>query len=198
MRVSSEVTRIETDRNAIRNTLLAWGLAQATDNLDDLADAIAAVANRGAVAVELNEGETYTVPQGYHNGSGAVTNGVRAGKMEPDVYDYNSGYVQNGTWHYENPTQTYVDIYRVEAGDSYFFSLGGTVGTRFRSMFTTQDVTQATGTVAGTTIKNINNPSPYASADFTAPEDGYIIVAKDNIGASGLFTYMYDRTRKWL
>ena len=40
MSVSSEVTRIEADRNTIRNTLLAWGLAQATDNLDDLADAL--------------------------------------------------------------------------------------------------------------------------------------------------------------
>lgn len=92
MSVSSEVTRIEADRNAIRNTLLAWGLAQATDNLDDLADALASVVNRGAVAVELDEGDTYTVPQGYHNGSGAVTNGVRAGRLEPSVYDYNSGY----------------------------------------------------------------------------------------------------------
>ena len=113
MSVSSEVTRIEADRNTIRNTLLAWGLAQATDNLDDLADALAAVVNRGAVAVELDEGETYTVPQGYHNGSGAVTNGVRAGRLEPSVYDYNSGYVSNGSWIYENPTNTYVDIYRV-------------------------------------------------------------------------------------
>jgi hypothetical protein len=72
MSVSSEVTRIEADRNAIRSTLQAWGLAQATDNLDDLADALAAVVNRGAVAVELEEGETYTVPQGYHDGSGTV------------------------------------------------------------------------------------------------------------------------------
>ena len=83
MSVSSEVTRIEADRNTIRNTLLAWGLAQATDNLDVLADALASVVNRGAVAVELDEGETYTVPAGYHNGSGAVTNGVRAGRLEP-------------------------------------------------------------------------------------------------------------------
>ena len=190
MSVSSEVTRIEADRNTIRNTLLAWGLAQATDNLDDLADALASVVNRGAVAVELDEGETYTVPQGYHNGSGAVTNGVRAGRLEPSVYDYNSGYVSNGSWIYENPTNTYVDIYRVEAGCSYFITLGGTVGT--------QDVTQVTGTVVGTSIKNLNNPAPFTNAAYTADEDGYIIVAKDNIGASGLSSYVYNRTEKWL
>lgn len=198
MSVASEVNRIQAARNAIRSTLVAWGVAQSGDDLDALAAALAALQYRGAVDVSLDEGQVYTVPAGYHNGSGTVENIVKAGRMEPTYYDYNSGYVQNGTWHYENPTNTYCDIYRVVAGGSYFFSLGGTVGTRFRSMFTTTDVTQTTATVAGTTIKNINNPQPFAYAEFTAPEDGFIIVAKDNIGASGLGSYLYDRTAKWL
>ncbi len=196
MSVSNEVTRIQAARNAIRNTLLAWGVAQADDAIDELAAALAALPNRGAVTETLEEGQTYTIPQGYHNGSGAVANGVRAGRLEPSVYDYNSGYVSNGSWIYENPTNTYVDIYRVEAGCSYFITLGGTVGTRFRVMFTTEDVTQTTGTVVGTSIKNLNNPSPYANAAYTADEDGYIIVAKDNIGASGLGSYVYNRAEK--
>ena len=29
----------------------------------------------------------------------------------------NGGYVDSGTWKYENPTRTYIDIYRVEAGN---------------------------------------------------------------------------------
>ena len=198
MSVSNEVTRIQAARNAIRNTLLAWGVAQADDSIDELAAALAALPNRGAVTETLEEGQTYTIPQGYHNGSGAVTNAVRCGREEPYVYDYNCGYVSNGSWIYENPTNTYVDIYRIEAGCSYFITLGGTVGTRFRVMFTTEDVTQATGTVVGTSIKNLNNPSPYANAAYTADEDGYIIVAKDNIGASGLISYVYNRTEKWL
>jgi hypothetical protein len=197
MSVSNEVTRILAARNAIRNTLLAWGVAQADDSIDELAAALAALPNRGAVEVALEEGQTYTIPQGYHNGSGSVTNVVRAGRLEPSVYDYNSGYVSNGSWIYENPTNTYVDIYRVEAGCSYFITLGGTVGTRFRVMFTTEDVTQATGTVVGTSIKNLNNPAPFTNAAYTADEDGYIIVAKDNIGASGLGSYVYNRTEKW-
>lgn len=198
MSVASEVNRIQAARNAIRSTLVSWGVAQSGDDLDALATALAAIPNRGAVTEPLGEGETFAIPQGYHNGSGMVTNAVRCGCEEPYVYDYNSGYVQNGTWHYENPTQTYADIYRVVAGGSYFFSLGGSVGTRFRSMFTPTDVTQTTTNVVGTTIKNINNPSPYANAEFTAPEDGFIIIAKDNIGASGLGSYFYDRTSKWL
>lgn len=197
MSVSNEVTRILAARNAIRNALLAWGVAQADDAIDELAAALAALPNRGAVTEALEEGQTYAIPQGYHNGSGSVTNVVRAGRLEPSVYDYNSGYVSNGSWIYENPTNTYVDIYRVEAGCSYFITLGGTVGTRFRVMFTTEDVTQATGTVVGTSIKNLNNPAPFTNAAYTADEDGYIIVAKDNIGASGLGSYVYNRTEKW-
>ena len=197
MSVSNEVTRILAARNAIRNTLLAWGVAQADDSIDELAAVLAALPNRGAVTEALEEGQTYTIPQGYHNGSGAVTNAVRCGREEPYVYDYNSGYVSNGSWIYENPTQTYVDIYRVKAGCSYFIGLGGTVGTRFRVMFTTQDVTQITATVAGTSIRNLNNPAAYANVTYTADEDGYIIVAKDNIGASGLGSYVYNRTEKW-
>lgn len=199
MSVSSEVNRLQTARDAIRSALLSWGVAQASDSLDELAAAIAALINRGAMTAALEEGETFAIPEGYHNGSGIITNAVQAGRMMPAVYDYNCGYVQNGTWIYENPTQTYIDIYRAEAGCSYFISLGGTVGTRFRSMFTTTDVTQVThGSVVGTAIKNVNNPSPYANAVYTPEEDGYILVAKDNIGNSGLKSYVYNRTEKWL
>ena len=58
-------------------------------------------------------------------------------------------------------------------------------------------LTQITATVAGTRIRNLNNPAAYANVTYTADEDGYIIVAKDNIGASGLGSYVYNRTEKW-
>ncbi len=111
---------------------------------------------------------------------------------EPYVYDQNSGYVDNGTWKYENPTNTYIDIYTVTAGHKYLLTLGKTVGSRFRAMFTTTDVSQASENVSGTKIINTNNPAAYASAEYTAPSDGYIVVAKDNVGVSGLKSYLYD------
>ena len=58
-------------------------------------------------------------------------------------------------------------------------------------------IIQTTATVAGTSIRNLNNPAAYANVTYTADEDGYIIVAKDNIGASGLGSYVYNRTEKW-
>lgn len=72
MSISTELSRIQTDRNTIRNKLIELGLATSTDKLDALALAIDGLVNRGAVSVEILEGQTYTIPEGYHNGSGTV------------------------------------------------------------------------------------------------------------------------------
>lgn len=111
---------------------------------------------------------------------------------EPYVFDQKSGYVANGVWKYENPTNTYIDIYTVTAGHKYLLTLGSSVGSRFRAMFTTTDVSQASADVSGTQIINTNNPAAYSSAEYTPPSNGYIVVAKDNVGVSGLKTYLYD------
>ena len=76
--ISDEILRITTDRNTIRTKLVAMGLATSTDNLDDLADAISGITDRGAVEATVIEGATYTIPAGYHNGSGTVT-GIQGG-----------------------------------------------------------------------------------------------------------------------
>lgn len=70
--ISDEILRITTDRNTIRTKLVSMGLATSTDNLDDLATAVAAITDQGAVEASIREGETYTIPAGYHNGSGTV------------------------------------------------------------------------------------------------------------------------------
>lgn len=72
MSISTQITRITNDRNTIRNKLVTLGLAQNTDNLDVLAQAIDDIVNQGAVNAEVKEGETYTIPAGYHNGAGTV------------------------------------------------------------------------------------------------------------------------------
>lgn len=78
MSTSTEITRLQTARNTIRTKLVALGLAQSTDLLDDLAGAIDDIENRGAIDASVQEGESYTIPQGYHNGSGTVK-GVAGG-----------------------------------------------------------------------------------------------------------------------
>lgn len=78
MSTSTEITRLQTARNTIRTKLVALGLAQSTDKLDDLASEIDSIVNRGAVDATVQEGETYSIPAGYHNGSGTVS-GVAGG-----------------------------------------------------------------------------------------------------------------------
>lgn len=73
MSVALEISRIQTDRNNIRAKLIELGMAQNTDSLDELTEAIQNIENRGAVSATVMEGDTYTIPQGYHNGSGTVS-----------------------------------------------------------------------------------------------------------------------------
>lgn len=72
MSIATELSRIQTDRNTIRTKLVELGLATSTDNLDELAAIIEEMANCGAVSIEIKEGQTYTIPKGYHPGTGKV------------------------------------------------------------------------------------------------------------------------------
>lgn len=78
MSTATEISRLVDARNTIRDKLIALGLATSTDKLDVLADAVDGIANRGAVSANVQEGDTYTIPAGYHNGSGTVS-GVAGG-----------------------------------------------------------------------------------------------------------------------
>lgn len=78
MSIASQITRIQTDRNTIRNKLVELGLATNVDNLDTLAEAVDGIVDNGNVSVQVKEGETYTIPAGYHSGSGTVS-GVAGG-----------------------------------------------------------------------------------------------------------------------
>lgn len=78
MSTQTEITRLQTARNTIRTKLVDLGLVQSTAKLDACATAVDGIANRGAVSATVQEGDTYTIPAGYHNGSGTVS-GVAGG-----------------------------------------------------------------------------------------------------------------------
>ena len=78
MSTQTEITRIQTARNTIRTKLVDLGLATSTAKLDALATAVDGIENKGAVNAQVQEGDTYTIPKGYHNGSGVVS-GVAGG-----------------------------------------------------------------------------------------------------------------------
>lgn len=78
MSTQTEITRLQTARNKLRTWLVGLGLVASTDKLDALTDKAAAIKNNGAVDANVKEGESYTIPAGYHNGSGTVK-GVSGG-----------------------------------------------------------------------------------------------------------------------
>ena len=78
MSTQTEITRLQNARNKIRTWLVGLGLATSTDKLDALATAAAAIKNNGAIDAQVKEGESYTIPAGYHNGTGTVK-GVSGG-----------------------------------------------------------------------------------------------------------------------
>ena len=78
MSTATEIARLSAARNTIRDKMVNFGLSESTDKLDELATVIDGIANRGAVSATVQEGDTYTIPAGYHNGAGTVS-GVAGG-----------------------------------------------------------------------------------------------------------------------
>ena len=106
MSVATEISRIQTGRNTIRAKLVELGMAQNTDGLDKLASAIEKMENRGAVSATVQEGDTYTIPKGYHNGSGTV-----------------SGVAGGGNYNLQSKTVTPTKLQQNVTPDSGFYGL---------------------------------------------------------------------------
>ena len=76
--IAKSIESITNSRNTIRNKLIDFGLAQTNDQLAALATAISNITDNGSVQASVKEGETYSIPKGYHDGSGTVS-GVSGG-----------------------------------------------------------------------------------------------------------------------
>lgn len=73
MAIATEIARIKGATATIRSKYVELGIAQSTDKITDLATASEQIENKGAITATVSEGATYTIPKGYHNGSGTVT-----------------------------------------------------------------------------------------------------------------------------
>lgn len=76
--IASLIGGIMESKNRIKTKLLDLGLAAANDSLYDLSYEITDIANNGAISATVQEGTSYTIPAGYHNGAGVVT-GISGG-----------------------------------------------------------------------------------------------------------------------
>lgn len=82
MSTQTEITRIQTARNTLRAKAVELGIAQNTAKIDALATAFDGIENKGAVSANVKEGESFTIPKGYHNGSGTVKGVAGGGSYE--------------------------------------------------------------------------------------------------------------------
>lgn len=73
MSVQDKINSLTASRNSIRNQLINFGLATTTDKLSTLATTIRGITNQGAKTGSVGIGGSYTIPAGYHNGSGKVS-----------------------------------------------------------------------------------------------------------------------------
>ncbi len=75
MSVSEQITRLQGLRDRLRTKLSGMGLAESTADLEDCTVAVESIAEkRRRQQKKLDTSATsYTVPAGYHNGSGTVS-----------------------------------------------------------------------------------------------------------------------------
>lgn len=78
MSIQTEISRIQSARDTLRTKAIELGIAQENAKLDALATAFEDIHNNGSVSATVREGDTYTIPKGYHDGSGTVS-GVAGG-----------------------------------------------------------------------------------------------------------------------
>lgn len=136
MSTSTEITRLTSARNTIRNKMVALGLGASTDLLDDLADEIDSITNQGAVSATVQEGDTYTIPAGFHNGSGTVS-GVGGG----------------GNYTLQSKSVTPTKSQQSVTADSGYYGLSGvTVGAIPEAYQDVSSVTAGAGDVLATKV----------------------------------------------
>ena len=173
MSTATEISRLQTARNTIRNKMVTLGLGTSTDLLDDLADEIDAIANQGAVSATVQEGDTYTIPAGYHNGSGTVS-GIAGGgnyqlqskgpitptkssqSIAPD-----SGYYGLSAVSIAAIPEAYQDVSSVTAGAA--------------DVLATKTIVTSDGTLTAGTMPN--NGAVSKSLDATTGNQSYIVPA---------------------
>lgn len=147
-------------RNTIRAKLVELGLSTNTADLTALATAIASIIDNGAVSVTVREGDTYTIPKGFHNGSGTVS-GVGGG----------------GSYNLQSKTITPTKAQQNVTPDDGFFALSDVTVNPIPDAY--QDVSPVTAGAADVLSPKIIVNSSGKSIAGTMPNNGAVSITLD-------------------
>ncbi len=160
MSISTELTRLQTARNKLRTKLIALGLVTATAKLDDCATAVDSITNQGAVSATVQEGDTFTIPAGYHNGSGTV-----------------SGVAGGGNYKLQSKTVAPTKAQQAVTPDSGYYGLSDVTVSAIPDAY--QDVSSVTATAADTLTGKVFVTSAGTVTTGTMANNGAVTKALD-------------------
>lgn len=160
MSISTELTRLQTARNKLRTKLIALGLVTATAKLDDCAAAVDGITNQGAVSATVQDGDTFTIPAGYHNGSGTV-----------------SGVVGGGNYKLQSKTVAPTKAQQAVTPDSGYYGLSDVTVSAIPDAY--QDVSSVTATAADTLTGKVFVTSDGTVTTGTMANNGAVTKALD-------------------
>ena len=155
MSIATEIARIQGDKSKIVTKLLDFGLVEAGASLDAAAAAVEGIENRGAVSATVQEGETYTIPKGYHNGSGTVS-GVSGG----------------GNYSLQSKTVTPTKSQQNVTPDSGYYGLSDVTLNPIPAAY--QDVSAVTATAADVLANKIIVSAQGSTVAGTMPNNGAV------------------------
>ena len=155
MSVATEISRIQSARNKLRTKAVALGIGTSTDNLTQLANEYDGIVNRGSVSAQVQEGDTYTIPAGYHDGSGTVS-GVSGG----------------GNYNLQSKSVTPTKAQQSVTADNGYYGLSGVTVAPIPDAY--QDVSSVTAGAADVLANKIIVDDEGNVVPGTMPENGTV------------------------
>lgn len=160
MSIATELAKLQTARNKIRTKLVSLGLVTAAVKLEDCATAVDGISNQGAVSATVQEGDTYTIPAGYHNGSGTV-----------------SGVAGGGNYKLQSKTIAPTKAQQAITPDSGYYGLSDVTVSAIPDAY--QDVSSVTAGAADTLTGKVLVTSDGKVTTGTMPNNGAVSKALD-------------------